>query len=113
MATVEVPDTKKQTEGRTNVHGAFPLKLHFMLGEIEADGGEGIVSWAPHGRCFRVHKPDEFVNKFLGRYVGFEHRRSSLIRWQSNVYVANTLSSVALFASAGSISRSIHRFSAS
>ena len=33
----------------------FPVKLHYMLSELEADNQSHIVSWAPHGRCFVVH----------------------------------------------------------
>jgi hypothetical protein len=30
----------------------FPLKLHAVLEEVENDGLDHIISWAPHGRCF-------------------------------------------------------------
>lgn len=43
----------------------FPVKLHYMLCEIEADGLENIASWQPHGRCFLVHKLNEFVEQIL------------------------------------------------
>ena len=43
----------------------FPVKLHFMLNELEADGLSHIVSWQPHGRCFLVHKQDAFVKQIL------------------------------------------------
>ena len=33
----------------------FPVKLHYMLSELENDNQDHIVSWAPHGRCFVVH----------------------------------------------------------
>jgi hypothetical protein len=44
---------------------SFPVKLHYMLSELETDGMDDIVSWQPHGRCFLVHKPQEFVDKVL------------------------------------------------
>ena len=47
----------------------FPMKLHTMLENIEKDGLASIVSWQPHGRCFVVHKQDEFVAHILPRYV--------------------------------------------
>ena len=47
----------------------FPVKLHYMLSELEVDGMSHIVSWQPHGRCFLVHKPVEFVEKILSLYV--------------------------------------------
>jgi hypothetical protein len=43
----------------------FPVKLHYMLTELETDGMDGIVSWQPHGRCFLVHKHQQFVEEVL------------------------------------------------
>jgi hypothetical protein len=44
----------------------FPVRLHFAVTVASEDMAE-IVSWAPHGRCFIVHKHDAaFVEKFLG-----------------------------------------------
>ena len=43
----------------------FPVKLHYMLSELEADGMSHIVSWQPHGRCFLVHKQQEFMDHIL------------------------------------------------
>ena len=43
----------------------FPVKLHYMLSDMEADGLDHIVSWQPHGRAFIVHKPKEFVSQVL------------------------------------------------
>jgi hypothetical protein len=43
----------------------FPVKLHFMLSELETDGMDDIISWQPHGRCFLVHKQLDFVEKVL------------------------------------------------
>jgi hypothetical protein len=43
----------------------FPVKLHYMLNELEKDGMDEIVSWQPHGRCFLVHKQQQFVDHVL------------------------------------------------
>jgi hypothetical protein len=43
----------------------FPVKLHYMLTELEIDGMDDIVSWQPHGRGFLVHKHQLFVEKVL------------------------------------------------
>jgi hypothetical protein len=43
----------------------FPVKLHYMLSDMEADGLAHIVSWQPHGRSFTVHKPAAFVEQIL------------------------------------------------
>ena len=61
--------TQKESEdANTAVHASdrnFPVKLHFMLNELEADGLSHIVSWQPHGRCFLVHKQEAFVKQIL------------------------------------------------
>lgn len=44
---------------------AFPVKLHAVLDQVEADGLGHIVSWQPHGRCFVIHKPKEFVEHVM------------------------------------------------
>mmetsp|Transcript_35147 Transcript_35147/g.81270 ORF Transcript_35147/g.81270 Transcript_35147/m.81270 type:complete len:370 (-) Transcript_35147:583-1692(-) len=43
----------------------FPSKLHEILSNIEF---EEIISWMPHGRSWKVHKPDEFVEKVAPQY---------------------------------------------
>ena len=40
---------------------AFPLKLHAVLDQVEADGLGHVISWQPHGRCFVIHQPKVFV----------------------------------------------------
>ncbi len=42
-----------------------PLKLHYMLSELEIDGMDNIVSWQPHGRRFLVHKQAQFIEQVL------------------------------------------------
>jgi hypothetical protein len=55
------PSMRAMSRGEQN----FPVKLHYMLSELETDGMDDIVSWQPHGRCFLVHKQQEFVDKVL------------------------------------------------
>lgn len=43
----------------------FPVKLHFMLSDMESDGLDYIISWQPHGRAFMVHKQEAFVARVL------------------------------------------------
>jgi HSF-type DNA-binding len=43
----------------------FPMRLHEVLNDVESDGLEQIISWAPHGRCFMIHRPQDFVTKVL------------------------------------------------
>lgn len=57
----------------------FPLKLHKMLETVAHEGNDHIVSWQPHGRCFVVHKPQEFVELLpgyfkLGKLASFQRQ---------------------------------------
>jgi hypothetical protein len=55
------PSSSSMSNGDQN----FPVKLHYMLNELEKDGMDNIVSWQPHGRCFLVHKQQQFVEQVL------------------------------------------------
>jgi hypothetical protein len=64
----EEDHSSSQDEGqrrRGGVAVAFPLKLHAVLDQVEADGLAHVVSWQAHGRCFVVHKPKEFVDHIM------------------------------------------------
>lgn len=43
----------------------FPEKLHELLETVDQQGDSDICGWQPHGRCFIVHKPKEFVSKVM------------------------------------------------
>ena len=60
---------KKRRGHRGGVAVPFPEKLHFMLSRMDREGNNDIVTWQPHGRCFIVRKPTEFVEKIMPRYV--------------------------------------------
>lgn len=62
----------------------FPVKLHSMLDAIERDGFANVVSWQPHGRCFVVHKPKEFVNHIMPKY--FKQSKMASFQRQLNLY---------------------------
>lgn len=72
-------------------NAAFPVKLHETLSQIEADGMNGIVGWMPHGRAFKIHKQQEFIDEVLPRYFVMT-KKSSFLR-QLNLYGFNRLSS--------------------
>ena len=55
-----------------------------MLDKIEDDGHADIVSWQPHGRCFVVHKPREFVETLMPTY--FRQTKLSSFQRQLNLY---------------------------
>ena len=62
----------------------FPIRLHTMLSDVESMGQADIVSWQPHGRCFVVHKSQEFVDQILGSY--FRQTKWSSFQRQLNLY---------------------------
>jgi hypothetical protein len=49
--------------------GNFPGQLHHVLSEMAADGLDHIASWQPHGRSFKVHDQNAFVQNILAWYV--------------------------------------------
>ena len=51
--------------GRSGTELPFPVKLHHMLEHVDALGLNSIVSWQSHGRCFVVHKQQEFVDRIM------------------------------------------------
>lgn len=62
----------------------FPLKLHLMLDNANAEMFEDIVSWQPHGRCFKVHEPKKFVEIVMPRW--FNQSRFTSFQRQLNLY---------------------------
>ena len=60
---------KKRRGHRGGVAVPFPEKLHYMLSRMEDESTADIVAWQPHGRCFIVRKPGDFVEKIMPRYV--------------------------------------------
>lgn len=64
---VDVDDDEMSMKRRGGVAVAFPVKLHTVLDQVEADGLAHIVAWQPHGRCFVIHNPKEFVNHIMPR----------------------------------------------
>lgn len=51
---IQKDDEKKKS---CSVEHKFPVKLHYMLEDVEKDGLDLIIAWQPHGRCFIVHDP--------------------------------------------------------
>ena len=57
----------------------FPMKLHKLLSDPEA---EGIITWLPHGRSWKVIKQEEFEKLLLPRY--YDHSNISSFMRQVN-----------------------------
>lgn len=45
----------------------FPIRLHRVLTKVEEEGKADVISWQPHGRCFVIHKPKQFVTEVMPR----------------------------------------------
>ena len=63
---------------------SFPLKLHAVLDQIEADGLAHVISWQPHGRAFVIHKPKTFVEHVMPLY--FKQTKLTSFQRQLNLY---------------------------
>jgi hypothetical protein len=53
-------DFNLSISARLASNASFPTKLYNMLDSIDTMGYASIVSWQAHGRCFLVHKQDDF-----------------------------------------------------
>jgi hypothetical protein len=76
-----------QHRGKGGVAISFPLKLHTVLDQVEADGLAHIISWQPHGRCFLIHAPKEFVDNVMPNY--FRQTKLTSFQRQLNLYGFN------------------------
>lgn len=83
-ADVEKRRDDKRKGPRGGVSVPFPTKLHVMLSKVEEDGLSHIVTWQPHGRCFIVHKPKEFVSEVMPTY--FRQSKLTSFQRQLNLY---------------------------
>lgn len=86
-----VDPTQIKHKAKGGVVVPFPVKLHSMLDAIERDGYAHIVSWQPHGRCFVVHEPKEFVSHIMPKY--FKQSKMASFQRQLNLYGFNRLTS--------------------
>lgn len=57
----------------------FPLKLHSIIERSDEEEFSTIISWAPHGRAFKIHNEVLFVEKVLPLYF-FQSKMSSFTR---------------------------------
>jgi len=55
-----------------------------MLSQMEKNETSHIVNWQPHGRCFVVHKPKEFVEEIMPGF--FRQTKMTSFQRQLNLY---------------------------
>ena len=46
----------------------FPWKLHAMLELAEKENFDGVVSWLPDGKSFKVYDPSTFVKDIMPNF---------------------------------------------
>lgn len=85
----EGDDLTEPTERRGGISISFPIKLHNILDQVEADGLSHIIAWQPHGRCFVVHKPKEFADHVIPAY--FRQTKLTSFQRQLNLYGFNRI----------------------
>jgi HSF-type DNA-binding len=76
-STIQVDPKYTPTLPRRGANEIFPEKLYKMLREVEDRGLTDVVSFMSHGRAFRVHKVDQFVQELMPEYF------PSLGKWSS------------------------------
>mmetsp|Transcript_2384 Transcript_2384/g.3912 ORF Transcript_2384/g.3912 Transcript_2384/m.3912 type:complete len:406 (+) Transcript_2384:47-1264(+) len=74
----------KRAGHKGGVSTPFPEKLHEMLETIDREGNNEVVGWQPHGRCFVVHKPREFVETIMPKF--FKQSKLTSFQRQLNLY---------------------------
>ena len=75
-------DGRKPRKGpRGGVTTPFPLKLHNLL---ETNQWSDIISWQPHGRCFVLHKPKDFLDEVMPHH--FRQTKLTSFQRQLNLY---------------------------
>ncbi|KAL7530815.1 hypothetical protein ACHAXR_003688 [Thalassiosira sp. AJA248-18] len=80
------PSTSKKTDQQaTLLTESFPMKLHRILEETCALGQSHIISWQPHGRAFKIHKPALFTSQIMPLYFPKMKKLTSFQR-QFNLY---------------------------
>lgn len=81
--------SKKPRRGpRGGVTTPFPVKLFNLL---QKNMHEDVISWQPHGRCFLLRKPKEFVTDVMPLY--FKQSKLTSFQRQLNLYGFSRLTS--------------------
>jgi hypothetical protein len=79
VASPPSPLEEPNHHNKTTNDSTYVLRIHEMLEDSSKEGNQGIVSWQPHGRAFKIHDEKEFVAKIMPRY--FKAKMGSFLRW--------------------------------
>mmetsp|Transcript_46610 Transcript_46610/g.113548 ORF Transcript_46610/g.113548 Transcript_46610/m.113548 type:complete len:611 (-) Transcript_46610:285-2117(-) len=82
--TTDDPLQQQKKKRRGGVSISFPMKLHAVLERMDTDGYSSILSWQPHGRSFKIHKPREFTEYVMPHY--FRQSKLTSFQRQLNLY---------------------------
>lgn len=77
MPDEEIAKTVKSKSGISRE--TFVTKLHSILERSEIDGYSSIISWAPHGRAFRIHDQELFLKQIIPRFF-YQSKMASFVR---------------------------------
>mmetsp|Transcript_11651 Transcript_11651/g.22264 ORF Transcript_11651/g.22264 Transcript_11651/m.22264 type:complete len:382 (-) Transcript_11651:258-1403(-) len=77
-------DASEKAVAKGGVACPFPWRVHEVLKVARQEGLEHVISWAPHGKAFTVHKPVEFVDKLMTRF--FCQTKFASFQRQLNLY---------------------------
>jgi hypothetical protein len=75
---------KAKGRQRSRIADPFPVRLHRLLRDLEADGKQDIASFTPTGNAFRVDKPERFIRDVAPSY--FRQKQFSSFKHQLNAY---------------------------
>eukprot|EP00977_Amphora_coffeiformis_P024421 scaffold15759_cov174-Amphora_coffeaeformis.AAC.3 len=64
----------------------FPVVLHRLVARVQSDGFGHIFGWQPHGRCFVIHKPEDFTDQILPKYFEGGSNKLTSFQRQLNLY---------------------------
>jgi len=75
-------DSERPRKGpRGGVAMPFPEKLHVVLSHEKYSD---VISWQPHGRCFILHNPQEFLRNIMPKH--FRQSKLTSFQRQLNLY---------------------------
>jgi hypothetical protein len=64
-----------------NERPTFPSKLYNLLEKADNEAElSSIISWLPDGNAFKIHKPDEFIQKILKNHFSTQTQFKSFTR---------------------------------
>ena len=76
--------TKQPQGARGGAKVTFPMKLHVLLeSTVER---KSAISWQHHGRAFKIHDKERFINEILPAVFAYDRQYSSFQR-QLNIYM--------------------------